>query len=116
MSLWYVDDQATRQWMRALYVDRLQKKLSTAEAVRDASLTVLRARRANGRSTHPSTGEDSSPPATGAESADSARGEGRSSAVALSDCSSALPCWIGPIRTFLKVWPVKAMRRGEAPA
>jgi CHAT domain-containing protein len=39
--------------MRALYVDRLQKKLSTAEAVRDASLTVLRARRARGESTHP---------------------------------------------------------------
>jgi CHAT domain-containing protein len=53
MSLWSVEDQATLEWMRALYVDRLQKKLSTAEAVRDASLTVLRARRAKGRSTHP---------------------------------------------------------------
>ena len=53
MSLWSVEDQATLEWMRALYVDRLQKKLSTAEAVRDASLTVLRARRARGESTHP---------------------------------------------------------------
>jgi CHAT domain-containing protein len=53
MSLWSVDDQATRQWMRTLYQDRLEKRLSTADAVRDASLSVLRARRARGESTHP---------------------------------------------------------------
>jgi len=39
--------------MRALYAGRLQKKLSTADAMREASLSVLRARRAKGQSTHP---------------------------------------------------------------
>jgi CHAT domain-containing protein/tetratricopeptide (TPR) repeat protein len=53
MSLWSVDDQATRQWMRALYYERLKKGLDTADAVREASLTVLKERRAKGLSTHP---------------------------------------------------------------
>jgi len=53
MSLWSVEDQATRAWMRALYEGRFQKKLSTADAVHQASLTVLRDRRARGLSTHP---------------------------------------------------------------
>jgi CHAT domain-containing protein len=53
MSLWSVDDQATRRWMRALYDGRLNRHLNTADAVREASLTVLRARRARGQSTHP---------------------------------------------------------------
>jgi CHAT domain-containing protein len=53
MSLWPVEDQSALDWMRALYRGRLQKHLGTAEAMRDASLTVLRARRANGGSTHP---------------------------------------------------------------
>jgi CHAT domain-containing protein len=53
MSLWSVDDQATRLWMRALYEGRLQRSLTTAEAVREASLTVLRDRRARSESTHP---------------------------------------------------------------
>jgi len=53
MSLWSVDDQATRAWMRALYEGRFQKKLSTADAVHQASLSVLRDRRARGLSTHP---------------------------------------------------------------
>jgi CHAT domain-containing protein/tetratricopeptide (TPR) repeat protein len=53
MSLWSVDDQATRLWMRALYEGRLQKHLSTADAMHQASLSVLRARRAAGQSTHP---------------------------------------------------------------
>jgi CHAT domain-containing protein len=53
MSLWPVDDQATRVWMRALYQNRLQKRLSTADAVREASLSALRQRRARGESTHP---------------------------------------------------------------
>ena len=41
MSLWSVDDRATRTWMRALYEGRLSKGLNTADAVRAASLTVL---------------------------------------------------------------------------
>jgi CHAT domain-containing protein/tetratricopeptide (TPR) repeat protein len=53
MSLWPVDDQATRVWMRALYQGRLQKRLSTADAMHQASLSVLRDRRARHQSTHP---------------------------------------------------------------
>jgi CHAT domain-containing protein len=53
MSLWPVDDQGVRLWMRALYEGRLQKHLSTADAMHDASLSVLRARRTRGQSTHP---------------------------------------------------------------
>jgi len=53
MSLWSVDDQAARFWMRALYEGRLQKHLSTADAMHQASLSVLKSRRARGESTHP---------------------------------------------------------------
>ena len=53
MSLWPAHDQATREWMRALYVHRLDDRLDTAEAVRRATRDVLAARRARGDSTHP---------------------------------------------------------------
>ena len=53
MSLWQVEDRAAMTWMRALYEGRLERKLDTAAAVREASLTVLRQRRARGQSTHP---------------------------------------------------------------
>lgn len=53
MSLWSVEDQSTRTWMRALYRERFEKGASTAEAVRNASVQLLRARRARGESTHP---------------------------------------------------------------
>ena len=53
MSLWPVDDQATVQWMRELYIARLQKHMDTAESVQAASLAMLNARRAKGLSTHP---------------------------------------------------------------
>ena len=53
MSLWPVEDQATRQWMTTLYRARLTKKLSTANAVREAGLAVLRERRTRGLSAHP---------------------------------------------------------------
>jgi len=39
--------------MRALYRDRFQRGSSTADAVRNASVQVLQARRARGESTHP---------------------------------------------------------------
>ena len=39
--------------MKQLYTGRLLKDLSTADAVRQASLAVLRHRRAKGLSTHP---------------------------------------------------------------
>jgi CHAT domain-containing protein len=53
MSLWSVEDRSAMQWMRALYEGRLRRGLDTAEAVREASLTVIAARRARGQSTHP---------------------------------------------------------------
>ena len=52
-DLWSVEDQSAREWMARLYEARLVKHLSTAEAVRAASLGVLRERRAKGESTHP---------------------------------------------------------------
>jgi CHAT domain-containing protein/Tfp pilus assembly protein PilF len=53
MSLWAVEDQTAGQWMRLLYQGRLEKHLSTLDAVHDATLSFLRARRARGQSTHP---------------------------------------------------------------
>jgi CHAT domain-containing protein/Tfp pilus assembly protein PilF len=53
MSLWSIDDLATRLWMRELYRNRLQKRLNTADAMHAASANVLRERRAAGESTHP---------------------------------------------------------------
>jgi CHAT domain-containing protein len=53
MSLWSVEDRATRQWMEALYQARLGDHLDTADAMRQASLTLIRERRAKGQSTHP---------------------------------------------------------------
>jgi CHAT domain-containing protein/Tfp pilus assembly protein PilF len=52
MSLYDVDDQTTRDWMRRLYDSRLRGR-ATVEAVRDASLALLAERRAAGVSTHP---------------------------------------------------------------
>jgi CHAT domain-containing protein/tetratricopeptide (TPR) repeat protein len=53
MSLWSIEDQSAREWMRVLYEGRLRRNLDTAAAVREAGLSVLRARRAKGQSTHP---------------------------------------------------------------
>lgn len=53
MSLWSVDDRATLQWMERLYEARFRQNLSTVEAMRDASVRVIRDRRALGRSTNP---------------------------------------------------------------
>jgi CHAT domain-containing protein len=53
MSLWSVEDRASRAWMRALYDGRLRAGLSTANALRHASRTILRERRARGLDTHP---------------------------------------------------------------
>jgi len=53
MSLWAVDDVATRGWMRQLYSARLGEHLDTATAMRLACRRVLSERRAQGRSTHP---------------------------------------------------------------
>jgi CHAT domain-containing protein/tetratricopeptide (TPR) repeat protein len=53
MSLWSVDDQATREWMESLYQGRLELGLGAAEAAGRASREVLNHRRAGGASTHP---------------------------------------------------------------
>jgi CHAT domain-containing protein/tetratricopeptide (TPR) repeat protein len=53
MSLWPVEDRSTRDWMVALYQARFGRRRSTSEAVRDASLSVLASRRAQGKSTSP---------------------------------------------------------------
>jgi CHAT domain-containing protein/tetratricopeptide (TPR) repeat protein len=53
MSLWAVDDQATRAWMRRLYHARLAGGEDTAESARSACREVLRERRARGLDTHP---------------------------------------------------------------
>jgi tetratricopeptide (TPR) repeat protein len=53
MSLWPVEDDSTRDWMRGLYQARLLRGLDAAHAVREAALGVLQGRRRAGRSTHP---------------------------------------------------------------
>ena len=53
MSLWAVEDGAARHWMEALYRARLVDRMDTADSVRQASLTVIRERRAAGQSTQP---------------------------------------------------------------
>ena len=55
MSLWPVDDEATRQWMKVLYHARLSRGLGTAEAVYATSLDMLQQRRSAGKTTHPFT-------------------------------------------------------------
>jgi CHAT domain-containing protein/tetratricopeptide (TPR) repeat protein len=53
MSLWSVEDRATREWMRSLYEARFRDQEDTSEAMRAASRNVLRNRRSNQMSTHP---------------------------------------------------------------
>lgn len=53
MSLWPVRDEDARRWMRALYEARGSRELGTDRAVREASRSVLRRARTEGRSTHP---------------------------------------------------------------
>ena len=53
MSLWSVDDRATLEWMQKLYESRFSGHLSTADAMRDASVQIIRARRSKGLSTNP---------------------------------------------------------------
>jgi CHAT domain-containing protein/tetratricopeptide (TPR) repeat protein len=53
MSLWSVDDDATRLLMRALYDNRLVRRRETVDSMREAGLAILRERRASGETTHP---------------------------------------------------------------
>ncbi len=52
-SQWSVDDEATREWVRALYEARSAGVSRAADAMSAASTAILRARRTSGRSTHP---------------------------------------------------------------
>jgi len=52
-SLWAVRDDDTRGWMRAFYQGLAERGLATIDAVREASLSSLRERRAHGESPHP---------------------------------------------------------------
>ncbi len=53
MSLWPVTDEGALQWMTAFYQGRFSRQLGTTQAVREASISQLRARRKAGLSTHP---------------------------------------------------------------
>ena len=48
MSLWAVEDEATREWMHELYAAHFLRGLATDDAVRTASLEVLRKRAQHG--------------------------------------------------------------------
>ena len=52
-SAWSVEDEATQQWMRALYEARARGASIAAQALASASRSVLEARRSTGKSTHP---------------------------------------------------------------
>lgn len=52
-SQWAVDDDATCEWMAALHRARARGATGAGAAMRQASREVLRARRADGRGTHP---------------------------------------------------------------
>jgi CHAT domain-containing protein len=53
MSLWPVDDEASRRWVRALYANRLTNGMSTVDAVHAAILEQQQQRREASLSTHP---------------------------------------------------------------
>jgi CHAT domain-containing protein len=53
MTLWPVDDDVARRFMHELYAERLGRHATTADAVWNASRTLLNDRRASGQSTHP---------------------------------------------------------------
>jgi CHAT domain-containing protein/tetratricopeptide (TPR) repeat protein len=53
LSLWPVEDVSARDFMTTLYRSRWIDHRPTAEAMREAALTVLRQRRREGRSDHP---------------------------------------------------------------
>lgn len=53
MSVWKVEDEATAEFMQALYRARLVEGLDTPAAMRSAMQATREARRARGQSTHP---------------------------------------------------------------
>ncbi len=53
MTLWPVDDEIARVFMRSLYAGRFARHLSSADAAWQATRSLLAERRAAGKSTHP---------------------------------------------------------------
>jgi CHAT domain-containing protein len=53
MSLWPVEDKSAGLWMEVFYKKKIEENQSIAASVRAAGLTVLKQRRAEGRSAHP---------------------------------------------------------------
>jgi CHAT domain-containing protein len=53
MTLWPVDDEVTREFMRGLYAERFGRHATTADAVWNSARKMLKARQAAGKSTHP---------------------------------------------------------------
>jgi len=52
-SLWPVEDDAARKWMRTFYRAQFIKKMGITESIREASLAVLREQRKKRKCTHP---------------------------------------------------------------
>jgi CHAT domain-containing protein len=52
-SLWSVKDETTREWMNAFYHASTDENQTTVDAVRNASLRILRDRRSRGEDAHP---------------------------------------------------------------
>jgi CHAT domain-containing protein len=52
-SLWAVDDRSARLFMETLYEARFRRGMTSAEAVRAATVAVLERLRREGRATHP---------------------------------------------------------------
>jgi CHAT domain-containing protein len=52
-SLWAVEDEATKMWMKRLYEARFRDGKPTAECVREASLRTINELRRRRKSTHP---------------------------------------------------------------
>jgi len=52
-GLWPAEDRTTRRWMQILYRSRFLRGMSTSEAVREATLSMLSAQRSQHLSTHP---------------------------------------------------------------
>jgi CHAT domain-containing protein len=53
MTLWPVDDETARRFMRSLYAERFARRRSSANSAWLATRSLLADRRAAGKSTHP---------------------------------------------------------------
>jgi CHAT domain-containing protein len=53
MTLWPVEDEMARHYMRSLYTERFARRRTSADAAWRATGRLLAERRASGKSTHP---------------------------------------------------------------